>query len=211
MSEPDRTHASGADRREENPVVNGLVALAAVAVVVGLLGGLGVMTATKVLGLNDASNAAADSAGEEPGESLYMPKPVPTDEPSGPLVTLAPTDDEPFDDESTDEEIEESEEPSDSESAEEEGRITLSQGAFEVAPGEQLYLSGIYPGGEGTVLDIEYKTGDGRWEEFPIDVNVANETFSTYVETYRSGDVYWRVVDSDEGVKSNEVKVTYTP
>lgn len=196
-------------KREENPVVNGLVALAAVAVVVGLLGGLGVMTATRVLGLNDASSAAADSAGEETGESLYMPKPVPTEEPSGPLVTLAPTDDDATDEESTDEEAEE--EPSESESADEEGRITLSQGAFEIAPGEQLYLSGIYPGGEGTVLDIEYKTGDGGWEEFPIDVNVANETFSTYVETYRSGDVFWRVVDSEEGVKSNEIKVTYTP
>ncbi len=198
------------DSREENPVVNGLVALAAVAVVVGVLGGIGVVTATRVLGLSDASDAAANSSGEG-GASLYMPKPSRTTEASGPLVTLAPTDDEASSsgsDSADPEESETSEDPTESESAAE-GRITLSQGAFEVSPGEQLYLSGIYPGGEGTVLDIEYKSGNGAWEEFPLDVNVANETFSTYVETYRSGEVSWRVVDSAKNVRSNEVTVKY--
>lgn len=194
-------------KRADNPVVNGLVALAAVAVVVGVLGGIGVVTATRVLGLNDASNAAADSAGEGGGESLYMPKPVPTEEESGPLVTLAPSEDESYLEEES--EATATDEASESESPDKD-RITLSQGAFEVAPGEQLYLSGVYPRGEGTVLDIEYKTGNGPWEEFPLDVNVSNETFSTYVETYRSGKVSWRVVDSEKGVKSNEVTVTYT-
>ena len=203
---------SDKDKRESNPVTNGLAALAAVAVVVGLLGGIAVITATKMLGLTDASDAAADSTAEGAGDSLYMPEPVRTSEPSGPLVTLPPTDDESevSDDESESEEEsdEESEKPKKKKKADK-GEITLSQGAFEVSSGEQLYLSGIYPGGEGTMLDIEYKTGDGAWEEFPLDVNVANETFSTYVETYRNGEVSWRVVDSGKGVKSNVVKVDY--
>lgn len=204
---------SDQDKRESSPVTNGLVALAAVAVVVGVLGGIGVITATKMLGLTDASDAAADSTAEGVGDSLYMPDPVRTSEPSGPLVTLPPTDD--GESEAADEESD-SEEAADEESKKakkkkkaDKGEITLSQGAFEVSSGEQLYLSGIYPGGEGTMLDIEYKTGDGAWEEFPLDVNVANETFSTYVETYRSGEVSWRVVDSNKGVKSNVVKVDY--
>lgn len=197
-------------KREENPVANGLVALAAVAVVVGVLGGIGVVTATRVLGLTDASNAAADANGDggDGGDSLYMPDPVPTEEQSGPRVTLAPTDDgdSELTDDASDEES--SDEPDDKKSPDKD-RITLSQGAFEIAPGEQLYLSGIYPGGEGTVLDIQYKTGDGAWEDFPLDVNVANQTFSTYVETYRTGKVSWRVVDTVKGVRSNEVTVTY--
>ncbi|WP_235737517.1 hypothetical protein [Nocardioides alcanivorans] len=59
------------------------------------------------------------------------------------------------------------------------------------------------------MLDIEYKIDDGAWADFPLDVNVANETFSTYVETSRTGTISWRVVDSAKGVKSNEVKVDH--
>src|SRR5690606_13676321 len=131
----------------------------------------------------------------------------PTTAHSGPLITLAPGE------ESIDPSLlEESEEPEEDESESEDaedGQLTLSQGAFEVSSGEQLYLSGVYPGGEGAVLDIQYKVQGGAWEDFPVDDNVANETFSTYVETYRTGEIHWRVVDSARDVKSNEVKVRH--
>ncbi len=200
--------------KDENPVSSGLVALVAVAVVVGILGAIGAVMATRVLGLSDASDAAADSAGGA-GDTFYMPDPEPTEEPSGPLVTLVPSE-EPSASKSTDKEFDdesESADPDDEESESESadgGEITLSQGAFEVSAGQQLYLSGIYPGGEGAVLDIQSRAEGGSWEEFPVDVSVSNETFSTYVETYRTGTLSWRVVDSSTGTKSNEIRVRHT-
>lgn len=193
---------------EENPVANGLVALATVAVVVGILGGLGAVVATKVVGLGDASEAAADSTGQGGGASLIMPDPVPTKEVSGPLVTLAPSEGDPGETTPT-ESDEPSEEPSETEKEKAEKEITLSQGAFEVSPGEKLYLSGIYPGGEGTVLDVEYRIDGGAWTGFPVDVGVSNETFSTYVETYKTGSIEWRVVDKASKKVSNAVKVRH--
>ncbi len=197
--------------KEENPVASGLIALVAVAVVVGILGAIGVVVATRVLGLNEASDAAANSNGRA-GDSFTMPDPVPTTAASDPLVTLIASDEEsdvPSGSESESESEEAEDEESESEEPEE-GEITLSQGAFEVGPGEQLYLSGIYPGGEGTVLDIQSRVEGGSWDDFPVDVNVANETFSTYVETYRTGTITWRVVDTANGIKSNEVRVRHT-
>lgn len=194
---------------EENPVANGLVALATVAIVVGILGGLGAVVATKVVGLGDASEAAADSTGNGGGASLIMPDPVPTQAESGPLVTLAPSETETFG-ASPEESDEASDEPSETEKSEKDKKeITLSQGAFEVAPGEKLYLSGIYPGGEGSVLDVEYRIDGGAWTGFPVDVGVSNETFSTYVETYKTGSIEWRVVDKATKKISNSVKVRH--
>ncbi|MFS3127369.1 hypothetical protein ACLM5J_03085 [Nocardioides sp. Bht2] len=193
---------------EENPVTNGLVALATVAIVVGILGGLGAVVATKVVGLGDASEAAADSTGQG-GASLIMPDPVPTEAESGPLVTLAPSQNETFTT-SPDASDDASDEPSQNEKpAKNKKEITLSQGAFEVAPGEKLYLSGIYPGGEGSVLDVEYRIDGGAWTGFPVDVSVSNETFSTYVETYKTGSIEWRVVDKATKKVSNSVKVRH--
>lgn len=192
---------------EESPVANGLVALVTVAVVVGILGGLGAVVATKVVGLGDATEAAADSTGQG-GASLIMPDPVPTKAGSGPLVTLAPPENDAV--ESTDTgSADPSDEASETEKAKPEKEITLSQGSFEVAPGEKLYLSGIYPGGEGSVLDVEYRIDGGAWTGFPVDVGVSNETFSTYVETYKTGSIEWRVADKATKKVSNAVKVRH--
>lgn len=194
------------EKQDENPVVSGLVALATVAVVVGILAGIGAIVATKVVGLGDAKEAAAESTGV--ADSLVMPDPVPTKAGDGPLVTLAPSDTE---------SVETTASPDDSETTESEApekekkkpAITLSQGSFEVAPGEKLYLSGIYPGGEGAVLDIEYRIDRGAWTDFPIDASVSGETFSTYVETYKTGAFEWRMVDASAKKVSNVVKVRH--
>src|SRR3546814_10183924 len=93
-----------------------------------------------------------------------MPEPVATTSNGGPLVTLlSPS--------PSKKSSKSSKKPSPSASESEKPAITLSQGAFEVDAGAQLYLSGVYPTGEGAVLDIAQRVGTGAWEEFPVDVN----------------------------------------
>lgn len=193
---------------EEQPVLSGLVALVAVAVVVGLLAGIAALFASRLVGV-DGSSGGGGSANGEPaaGDTLYLPDPVPTDPGSGPLVTLAPTDggsSSSSASESATDKPKKNKKPKKPKTA-----ITLSQGAFEVGPGEQLYLSGIYPGGEGSVLDIQNRVGDGSWQDFPVDVSVSDETFTTYVQTGQTGTIEWRVVDKSRKLKSNVVRVRH--
>ena len=53
---------------------------------------------------------------------------------------------------------------------------------------------GHLPGGEGSILDIEYKINDQPWREFNLDVNVSGQTFATYVYTSNTGTIKWRDV-----------------
>jgi hypothetical protein len=184
-------------RDEEHPVLTGLVALVAVGLAVGLvLGGVAV-AATSVLGLGDegSSQTASDDT------DFYLPKPSPTEGPSGPLITLAPSTEE-GPSESAPAEPEETEE-----TEEAEGQITLSAGQTSVAPMEQIDLTGVYPGGEGAILQVQKFSG-GAWQEFPVTAVVSNETFATFVQTSFQGVNRFRVVDNDTGAASNEVKVT---
>ena len=68
-------------------------------------------------------------------------------------------------------------------------------------------LSGTYVGGEGAVLDILYNVNKGGWEEFPLDTNVSGGIFQTYVQTYKTGVIQWRVKDASTGKISNVVTV----
>lgn len=179
-------------------MLTGLVALVAVALAVGLvLGGVAV-AATSVLGIggDDSTRTASDDT------DFFLPKPSPTKAPSGPLITLAPSGDEQPVESATpeEEETEETEEP-------EQGTITLTAGQTSVGVMENIDLTGIYPGGEGAILQVEKFSG-GAWQEFPVTAVVSNETFATYVQTSFQGVNRFRVVDNDTGVASNEVKVT---
>lgn len=186
---------------EEKPVITGLVALVAVAVVVGLLAGIAALIGTKVTGLGGDSGGSEEAGG---GASLVMPKPEVTSAQSGPLVTLVPTDQ--GDEESSAKKSEKQKKKKKKKAP----AITLNAGSTTVSSGTDLYLSGVYPSGEGAVLDIEIKVGDADWTEFPVDVNVSGSTFSTYVNTTKTGPVSWRVVDHSRKAVSNEVKTTYS-
>ena len=72
---------------------------------------------------------------------------------------------------------------------------------------EQIDLTGVYPGGEGAILQVQRFEG-GSWQDFPVTVSVSDGTFSTYVQTGQGGVNRFRVVDTDSGKPSNEVKVT---
>ena len=180
--------------RGEHPVLTGLVALVGVAVVVGLILGGGALAATKVLGIGDDDSASDDATS---GDSLYLPRPEKTTAPSGPLVTL----------ESTPDESEETEQTDESESATPDERISLSASQTAVTPMEQVDLTGVYPGGEGAILQVQRLEG-GKWEDFPVTVSVSNETFATYIQTSQPGINRFRVIDTDTRRTSNEVRVT---
>lgn len=185
-------------RDEEHPVLTGLLALVAVGLVVGLVLGGVALGATRILGVgdDDTTQTASDDT------DFFLPKPSPTDGPSGPLITLAPPED------GTGESAEaEPEEPAETEETEDaEGQISLSVGQSAVGVMEQIDLTGVYPGGEGAVLQVQKFSGG--WQDFPVTAVVSNETFATFVQTSFQGVNRFRVVDNDTGLASNEIKVT---
>lgn len=178
--------------RKQHPVVAGLVALVGVGLAIGLLAGGGTLVATRVLGLG-ADATATDSSARQ---SMYLPKPektTPTEstsaaptlsaasEPTGPVL-VTPSEDT---------------------------GISLEAGAEQVGPMGRIDLTGTYATGEGAVLQVQRATGPGdSWVDFPVTATVSGGTFSTYVQTGRTGPNRFRVIDTDTDLASNEVTIT---
>lgn len=181
---------------EEHPVAVGLLALVGVGLAVGLFLGLAVLVATQVLGLGGGSSNGSSTS----QQSLYLPLPSKTQAPSGPLITLQPGESPT---------VATSQQPPDKPTKKKPSKkqISLSASETSVAPMQQIDLTGVYPGGEGAILQVQRFT-DGGWQDFPVTVSVSNETFSTYVQTSQGGVNRFRVVDTDTGLKSREVRVT---
>ena len=180
--------------RGEHPVLTGLIALVGVALVVGLILGGGALAATKVLGLDDDGTGTDEASS---GDSLFLPRPERTVTPSGPLVTL----------ESDPTNGPETGGIQESETAEPEHLISLSAGQTAVGPMDQIDLTGVYPGGEGAILQVQRFEG-GKWTDFPVPISVSDETFATYVQTSQPGVNRFRVIDTANGATSNDVRVT---
>lgn len=182
--------------REHHPVVFGLLALVGVAVVVGVIAGLVALAGAKVVGLDGGGGSSTSSEAEA---SLFLPKPKPTRAADGPMLTLAP---------GQNPQDSSSEEPTEESSpAKPQKAISLQVGQPTVSPMDNIDLTGVYPGGEGAILQVQ-RFENGAWTDFPVTVSVSNETFSTYVLTGRTGLNRFRVVDTDSGRPSNEVRVT---
>ena len=183
---------------ERHPIVAGLLALLAVGLTVGLILGVAALAATQVLGLGDEGSASDDSSSDA---SLYLPHPEKTGRADGPLITLDPGGQE-----------SEKSEPKGPESdpmeskTEDKSPISLSAGQTEVRPMEPIDLTGVYPGGEGAILQVQQFT-DGKWDDFPVTTPVSDETFTTYIQTSQPGLNKFRVKDSKSGDTSNEVRV----
>jgi hypothetical protein len=177
------------DERTEHPVLIGLVALVGVALAVGLVLGLVALGASQVLGLGgDSTNRKSTSEA-----SLYLPRPERTKAPSGPLITL-------------DQKAEQSPSASGKKPPEKKNPpISLSSGQTAVSPMGQIDLTGTYPGGEGAVLQVQRFTAG--WQDFPVTASVSDSTFSTYVQSSQTGVNRFRVVDTDSGKTSNEVRI----
>jgi hypothetical protein len=174
---------------EGHPVVSGLAALVGVGVVVGLLVSGCALAASSMLGLDgDEDGGPASSQ-----QSMYLPKPSDTQQESGPQITLQPGEETPSGTTSSD--------------AAPEFAISLSAAATEVGPMEEIYLTGVYPGGEGAVVQVQ-RFENGQWDDFAaVDAVVSGETFSTYVQTAQGGVNKFRVRDTDGPNVSNEVRV----
>ena len=174
---------------EGHPVISGIAALAGVGIVVGLLISGGALAASSMLGLDgDEDTGTASSQ-----QSMYLPKPSTSDEPTGPLVTLLPGQETPTSAPAT--------------PVTPEFPISLSAAQTEVGQMEEIYLTGVYPGGEGAVVQVQ-RLENGNWEDFAtVDAVVSGETFSTYVQTAQTGVNKFRVRDTDGDQVSNEVRV----
>ncbi len=181
-------------RRTEHPILSGLAALVGVGLVVGLVLGFAALAGARVFGLDGGSETAQTVS----DQSMYLPRPEKTQAPSGPLITLAPgsgssTSPSPSD------------KPSKSKSPA--PKISLSASQTAVAPMDQIDLTGVYPGGEGSILQVQ-QFSNGGWDDFPVTASVSNQTFRTFIQTGQPGVNRFRMVDTDTGLTSNEIKVT---
>jgi cell division protein FtsN len=173
--------------KEHRPVLSGLIALVAVAVAIGLLGGLAVMIGVKATGIDGTSTATDESATPS---AFNLPRPSDT----GSSIP-APED---------------SVEPSPGEESSSEApaeAISLTAVQQSVSPMQQIDLTGTYQAGEGAILQVQRLEG-GRWSDFPVTMSVSGGTFATYVQTSKTGPNQFRVIDTDTEVTSNEVTVT---
>jgi hypothetical protein len=207
------------DEENDNPVANGLVALVAVALVIGLLAAIIALLGTRLVGLTGGDGGSSDGAAV--GDSLSLPPLEPTELDSGLLITLAPvTTPTPSESaagplgigESATPSASESASPTPSESADgsSDHDILLQAASSSLKAGDELMLSGTYHGGEGAVLDIWYDVNGEGWNQFNLDANVYGGVFQAFVSTYKSGTIVWQVRDPENGKKSNEVTVHYS-
>lgn len=182
-----------------HPIVAGLVALAGVAVAVGLVIGVVVLAGTSVLGLGSDEGTSTTTS----ERSMYLPKPQKTPTETAPEYTLAPVEGG----ESSSEDA--SDEPSSEESESEAPRkqITLSASTTTSSPMEQFDLTGVYPTGEGAILQVQRFEG-GSWVDFNATGSVSGGTFQIPIYTSQGGVNRFRVVDSDTELESNEIRIT---
>jgi hypothetical protein len=174
---------------EKHPIAAGFTALLGIALALGLLLGIVTLVVSRVAGLG-GDHGPKTSGG---GPSLYLPSPVPTQSTSGspagassggpptvpPATSSAPA-----------------------------KAITLQSGQSSVGAMQRIDLSGVYPGGEGAVLQVQRMGTGSAWEDFPVTAAVSGGTFSTYVQTGRPGVQQFRVRDPDAKLVSNVVSVT---
>ena len=178
---------------EGHPVIAGLLALLGVGLAVGLLVSGAALAGTSVLGLGESEDTGQASS----DQSVYVPKPSPTAEETGPLITLAPKPSPT----AGGSESEEAPEPEDA--------ISLSAAVTEVAPAARSTSPASTPGTRARRLVVQ-RFEDGDWVDFAdgdVTTTVSDETFSTYVLTERTGLSRWRMRDTQTDDVSNEVRV----
>jgi hypothetical protein len=137
---------------------------------------------------------------------MYLPPPEKTTDTSGPLITLNTQDTSAPED--TGSAASASSEATASKSAKPSvGEISLQALETTVPNFGKIDLTGVYPGGEGEILQVQRKT-NGQWGDFAATVPVSNATFSTYIQTGVSGKNTFRVFDKSRNIASNPVEVT---
>jgi hypothetical protein len=85
--------------------------------------------------------------------------------------------------------------------------ISLDASPRKVSAGQRINLTGTYPGGDGTRLQVQRLEG-GSWTDFPVGVTVHGRRFATYVLTGHTGVNLFRVLDTTTGRHSAPARVT---
>ena len=184
---------------KQHPIVAGLLALAGVGTVLGVVLGLAVWVGAGALGLR-ANDAAVETGSG--GASLVVPKPVKTTAASDPLVTLKPGEET----SSAEKSPSKSKKTEKSKPAKKQRAIKVSSGQTSVGPMQRIDLTGSYSSGDGAVLQVQ-RFSRGQWLDFPVTASVSGGTFSTYVQTSQPGPNKFRMFDSSTGKASNAVTV----
>ena len=187
-----------AERNDESdrtrPVLMGLGALVVISLLVGGVMSVVALGAAKISGIEQSS-----AGGPTQAPSLYMPTGEPTTTPD----SYVDPSDFPQPTPAESETITESAEPSSSARSR---SITLQAFPSEVSPGERINLTGVYPTGEGAVLQVQrFEAG---WTDFGVDANVSGGLYNTYILTSRVGEAKIRVIDHALNRASNPVTVT---
>jgi hypothetical protein len=86
--------------------------------------------------------------------------------------------------------------------------ITLSMSPTSVAASQRVNISGHYPGGDGSTLQVQRALGSGPWADFPVTTHVTGDSYATYIETSYTGINHFRMRDAATGKTSNVVTVT---
>lgn len=172
----------------------GVLALVAVAVVVGGVIGGGALVATKALGLGDDEALDSDPSNSQ---TLFLPDPTDTEGLPNEDITLSgnPTS-----------EATPSEGASSPAVTKEPPPISLSAGQSAVSAMGQIDLTGTYADGEGAVLRVQ-QFESGAWTDFPVTTSVSGGQFTTYIQTGAVGPNRFRLIDTDSGEVSNVVRV----
>ena len=177
-----------------HPVLVGLAALVVISLLVGGVVSVIALGAAKLSGI-DSSAAGVPTV----SPSLYMP----TDEPTTRPDSYVDPSDFPQPSETPSEAESSPTEPSPSERSR---AITLQAFPSEVSPGERINLTGVYPAGEGAVLQVQrFENG---WTDFPVNANVSGGLYNTFILTSRTGKARFRVIDHALNRASNPVTVT---
>lgn len=155
-----------------------VAALLAVAVIIAGVVSAFALGAAKVSGIDDAS----DKTTAEP--SLVVPDDTPSAAATPSGRASAPTPEAPR----------------------KRPAITLRVEQTAVQAGERINLTGDYRRGNGALLQVQRL--EGGWSDFPVTMSVDGGRFSTYIQTSRTGDARFRVVDKGAGRTSNVVRVT---
>ena len=184
--------------------VRAALAVAGIAVVIGLV--IGGLTSAGIYfsGVLPEPSSAPTLVNEGPSDSDDLPSPslAPTREPRSPSET-APTP------EATSSPTSPSASPSPTKSRKPkpDQPITLRASTSSAGSFDEVTLSGRYPGGNGTTLQVQRLEG-GSWASFPTSATVRGGTFSTFVASGTPGPNRFRVVDPGTGQASNVVTFT---
>jgi hypothetical protein len=188
----------GADDLEERSRLRTFLAavgaMAAVALVLGLVVGVVALGAAHVAGVTGADSAAPS----EPA-SLHIPRYRPTEPAEEELPGLP---------EPKESRASPSGRPAGQKPKPKNDRFTLRAGPVRVSPGERINLTGDYRG-RGSVLEVQRKEAGGAWADFAgVTASVSGGSYETYVQTSRTGKMKFRMYSPASRRTSNVATVT---